>query len=195
MRSAMTRPLLTVEQRLVDAGAFERMQAEVRRLVAQQAAENSRRTAARSAGGDNAHADLEAALAAAQFADSIAIPPVPRLIADDITPRSSSFVACRAGRSARDHFRRGRHLRHHRRPLQRQRPQPRPVAQGHSGDPLRVDRKGRSPEHIPTPALSLGLMIQPSVLSTIAANAQFRGRGLLARFLYSQPPSRWGAET
>ena len=32
---------------------------------------------------------------------------------------------------------------------------------GHSGDPLRVDRKGRPPEHIPRPALTLGLMIQP----------------------------------
>ena len=48
---------------------------------------------------------------------------------------------------------------------------------GHSGDPLRVDRKGRPPEHIPRPALTLGLMIQPAVLATIAANQQFRGRG------------------
>ncbi|MCB0931251.1 MAG: DUF3987 domain-containing protein [Mycobacterium sp.] len=192
VQSAMTRPLLTVEQRLVDAGAFERMQAEVRRTVAQQAAENSRRTAARSAGGDNAHADLEAALAAAQFADSIAIPPVPRLIADDITPEAAaSLLAEQGGRLAIISAEGGifdiiggRYSANV--------PNLDLWLKGHSGDPLRVDRKGRSPEHIPTPALSLGLMIQPSVLSTIAANAQFRGRGLLARFLYSQPPSKVG---
>ena len=40
---------------------------------------------------------------------------------------------------------------------------------GHSGDPLRVDRKSRAPEYIPKPALSLGLVIQPQVLYSIAA--------------------------
>ena len=34
-------------------------------------------------------------------------------------------------------------------------------------------------------------MIQPSVLATIAANREFRGRGLLARILYAYPTSRW----
>ena len=63
---------------------------------------------------------------------------------------------------------------------------------GHSGDPLRVDRKGRPPEHILRPALTLGLMIQPSVLGAIAANQQFRGRGFLARILYARPGSKVG---
>ena len=63
---------------------------------------------------------------------------------------------------------------------------------GHSGDPLRVDRKSRAPEYIPKPALSLGLMIQPQVLHSIAANRDFRGRGLLARFLYCLPVSKVG---
>ncbi len=62
----------------------------------------------------------------------------------------------------------------------------------HSGDPLRVDRKGRPPEHIPRPALTLGLMIQPAVLGAIAANHQFRGRGFLARILYARPVSKVG---
>lgn len=34
--------------------------------------------------------------------------------------------------------------------------------------------------------------MQPSVLSTIASNSAFRGRGLLARFLYSIPPCNLG---
>src|SRR5262249_48807937 len=63
---------------------------------------------------------------------------------------------------------------------------------GHAGDPLRVDRKGRDPEYIPRPALTLGLMIQPDVLATIGRNTAFRGRGLLARFLYALPGSKVG---
>ena len=31
---------------------------------------------------------------------------------------------------------------------------------------IRIDRKGRPPEYIPRPALTLGLMIQPEVLRT-----------------------------
>jgi hypothetical protein len=63
---------------------------------------------------------------------------------------------------------------------------------GHSGDPLKVDRKGRAPEYVRRPALTLGLMIQPEVLSAIAANRQFRGRGFLARILYAWPESKVG---
>ncbi len=63
---------------------------------------------------------------------------------------------------------------------------------GHAGDPLRVDRKGRAPEYVQRPALTLCLMIQPVTLSAIARNEMFRGRGLLARFLFALPPSKVG---
>jgi Protein of unknown function (DUF3987) len=63
---------------------------------------------------------------------------------------------------------------------------------GHSGDPIRIDRKGRPPEYIPRPALTLGLMMQPDVLKSIAAQKTFRGRGLLARFMYAMPVSKVG---
>lgn len=63
---------------------------------------------------------------------------------------------------------------------------------GHCGDAIRVDRLGREPEYIPNPALSAILTIQPSVLDDIMNNDAMSGRGLLARFLYSNPPSRIG---
>ena len=63
---------------------------------------------------------------------------------------------------------------------------------GHCGDAIRVDRLGREPEYIPNPALSAILTIQPSVLDNIMSNDEMIGRGLLARFLYSNPPSRIG---
>lgn len=64
---------------------------------------------------------------------------------------------------------------------------------GHAGDDLRVDRIGRKGEHVKRPALTMGLAIQPSVLEGLLENSAFRGRGLLARFLYSIPQSRIGS--
>lgn len=62
----------------------------------------------------------------------------------------------------------------------------------YSGDTVRVDRKGRPAETIQAPALTLLLMAQPQVLGEISRNAEFDGRGLLARFLYCLPVSKVG---
>lgn len=62
----------------------------------------------------------------------------------------------------------------------------------YSGDPIRVDRKGRSAEQIDHPAATLMLMVQPQVLQQVSQNKVFRERGLLARFLYSLPVSLVG---
>ena len=62
----------------------------------------------------------------------------------------------------------------------------------YSGDTIRVDRKGRASEYVNDPALTMLLTIQPSVLSTVMDNPAFRGRGLVARFLYSLPVSTVG---
>ena len=63
----------------------------------------------------------------------------------------------------------------------------------YSGDTIRVDRKTRPPEHIDRPALSVVLTVQPQVLRSIGAHRElFRGRGLLARFLYELPEPRVG---
>jgi len=63
----------------------------------------------------------------------------------------------------------------------------------HAGDPLRVDRIGRSSEGLQEPALTMVLTIQPNVLAGLMQNVTFRGRGLTARFLYSVPTSKVGA--
>ncbi len=64
---------------------------------------------------------------------------------------------------------------------------------GHPGDSVRVDRVGRPPTHVRAPALTLGIAPQPDVLRGLADQPGFRGRGLLARFLYALPESRVGA--
>jgi len=66
------------------------------------------------------------------------------------------------------------------------------IAAANAGYLLRVDRKGRPAEHVPAPALTLGLALQPEVLRDIARLPGFRGRGLLARILYSLPENTVG---
>jgi len=63
---------------------------------------------------------------------------------------------------------------------------------GHAGDDLRVDRMDRS-EIVRHPALTVIIAPQPAVLRALADEPQFRGRGLLARFLYAFPQSLVGA--
>jgi hypothetical protein len=63
---------------------------------------------------------------------------------------------------------------------------------GHAGDPLCVDRAGRENDDVPTPALTVGLTVQPEVIRGLMARQDFRGRGLVGRFLYSIPRSALG---
>ncbi len=63
---------------------------------------------------------------------------------------------------------------------------------GHAGDDLRVDRMDRS-EIVRDPALTVIIAPQPAVLRALADEPQFRGRGLLARFLYAFPQSLVGS--
>ncbi len=64
--------------------------------------------------------------------------------------------------------------------------------QSHSGDPVKVDRGSREPVYLDHPALSLGLSPQPDVLRGLVDKPGFRGRGLLARFLYLLPKTNLG---
>ncbi|MGB2986941.1 MAG: YfjI family protein [Phycisphaerae bacterium] len=65
---------------------------------------------------------------------------------------------------------------------------------GHAGDDIRVDRvsRDRPPEHVHRPALTVGLAVQPDVLRGLMDKKGFRGRGLLARFIYAIPISLVG---
>jgi hypothetical protein len=60
---------------------------------------------------------------------------------------------------------------------------------GHSGDDLITDRMSRKSVQVERPALTCAYAIQPAVVERLAENAAFRGRGLLARFLYAAPRS------
>lgn len=67
------------------------------------------------------------------------------------------------------------------------------VLKGHSGtDRIRVSRQGRADEFVDKPELTLVICVQPIVIKNLAQNGDFRGKGLLTRFLYSFPPSLAG---
>lgn len=66
------------------------------------------------------------------------------------------------------------------------------LLKSHSGDSERVDRGSRPPVHLQRPRLTIGISPQPEVLRGLAKKRGFRGRGLLARFLYLIPKSPLG---
>jgi hypothetical protein len=66
----------------------------------------------------------------------------------------------------------------------------------HAGSPSKVDRINRPSVFMEHPALTLVLSPQPEVLrNLIKKHPEFRGQGLLARFLYDLSPSRLGQRT
>ena len=64
--------------------------------------------------------------------------------------------------------------------------------QAHAGAPVRVDRGSRPPVMLRNPALTVAISPQPDVLESLSDKPGFRGRGLLARFLYGLPVSPIG---
>lgn len=63
---------------------------------------------------------------------------------------------------------------------------------GYSGDALSVDRVTRKGQSLDQPLLTVLIYAQPVVVQKVMENTELTGRGLLARFLYTRPPSMVG---
>jgi hypothetical protein len=63
---------------------------------------------------------------------------------------------------------------------------------GHNGTHITTDRIGREGGSVQNPAITIGLAIQPDVIASLRDKKGFRGRGLLARFLWAIPESLVG---
>jgi replicative DNA helicase len=191
VQAVLTAPLLAVEQEMVALSAPMRTELAAKKSIAHKAVEITEKLAATATTTKDKNKHL-AEVVSAREADAVVVPPAPRLLADDITPEAAaSALAEQGGRLAIISAEggifgiiAGRY--------QGNVPSLDLWLKGHSGDPIKVDRKGRDPEYVPKPALTLGLMLQPSVLTTIGQQDSFRGRGLLARFLFAQPVSKLG---
>ncbi|RKR89540.1 DnaB helicase-like protein [Micromonospora pisi] len=187
---AMTGPLLVAEKALVERTRPAIVEAELAARVAGKAAEKAA-IAAANADASGRDTLLAEATAAAMNADAVAVPVLPQLIADDVTSEeAASLLAEQGGRLAvlspeGGIFATiaGRYS---------GTPNLEVFLKGHAGDMLRVNRRSRDPEHVEHPALTLGLAVQPDVLRDIAGMPGFRGKGLLARILFSLPENTVG---
>lgn len=190
VQRSMVAPLLDAERALVAASTELILEAQTTKEIALRAAEKAKSMAG-NAEGDDKRVSAANAISAALQAEAVVVPTVPRIVADDVTPEAAgSLMAEQKGRLAIISAEggvfdilAGRYSGNANLDV---------FLKGHAGDVLKVDRKGRAPEYISRPALTVSVMIQPAVLVAIAKNPAFRGRGLLDRFQYSQPPSNVG---
>lgn len=191
--SAMTAPLLHYEQALKIEGHADRTSKESTRLTMDARIKSLRTQAANSA--DSADRkrlqdeiiELESGMPPA--------PTIPRLWAQDVTPEklavlmaeNEDAMALLSDEGGLFDMMGGRYSNGI--------PNLDLYLQGHAGASVRVDRKSGPPVDLQRPALTIGISPQPSVLRGLTAQEGFRGRGLLARFLYAFPPSRLGYRT
>lgn len=147
------------------------------------------KTAAETQGAEAERARHEAVTLAAAL-DGQAEPVLPRLIVDDVTPEKLGvLLAEQGGRIASMSPEGGVFDLMAGLYSKSGIPQFTVYLMGHSGDALRVDRVNRKSVSVERPALVCSYAIQPEVIRGLVNKAVFRGRGLLARFLYAAPQS------
>jgi replicative DNA helicase len=188
----LTAPLRRAERELIDAAKAEIEQARITRVAAERAQVKAEQSIDLPDGPDGqANPAVAAAVQAAMAAKEVTIPPVPRLLADDLTPETAAnllhthggrlavlsaeggLFATLAGRYSGN-------------------PNLDVFLKGYSGDTVQVDRMGREREFVDSPAITIGLTVQPAIIDELAKTSLLRGTGLLARFLYSVPVNTVG---
>ncbi|MEL7564979.1 MAG: YfjI family protein [Dehalobacterium sp.] len=166
-------------------------EAKLNKRILEQSLQCAENEVAMSKGNNKKELELKA-IEIAQKLRELEIPTAVQLIADDATPESvSSLMADQLGKIAilsseggdvfdlmAGRYSKSANLGNY--------------LKAHSGDTIRVNRIGRKSEYIDKPALTMGLTIQPEVLNQLARKPGFRGRGLVARFLFSVPENLVG---
>ena len=182
----MTAPVKKVAGELREEVAPLIKAAMARKRIFEEAAERAERAAAR----DTTPEAVERAVSARIAADEVTVPIDPRLLVDDATPEElTSLLKKHGGRLAvlsdeaaiftqmagqyGDKANLDVYLK------------------AHDGGELQVNRRERD-EAITRATMTIGVAVQPAVLEQLGGNAQLRGRGLTARFLYCLPPSLVG---
>lgn len=176
-------PLGVAEQRLRDEYGAEVVDSRTTREILDQRAQRLVLAAAKS----GEPADLAEAQDAVRAAEAAVVLPWPRLTTADATPEALvSLLADQRGRIAAisaeaDIFDSlgGRYTKT---------ANIEALLMAHVGDEILVDRRGRPPERVERPALTLVASIQPYALRGLLDREDFAGRGLLARVLWSLVP-------
>jgi replicative DNA helicase len=189
--SQLQGPIEEYERELTEQRRAEVAEAQTALRILEKALEKAEGAAAK-AKASELNARLEEAQEIARELAGRKRPVLPRLIADDATPeRLASILSEQGGRLAvlspeggifdaiAGRYTSGA-------------PNLDVFLKGHAGESMRVDRVGRAAEHIPAPALTIGICIQPDILRGLLEKPGLRGRGLLGRFFYSLPKSLMG---
>ncbi|PZR80336.1 MAG: hypothetical protein DLM65_08485 [Candidatus Aeolococcus gillhamiae] len=187
-----TAPLTAWEEAEVTKGYPAHQEARARRDIACKRAERAADQASKEDDPVKRAKASDVAVATAQEAANIVLPPLHRLMADDVTPEAlTGLLAAHGGRlallSAEGGFfgmLSGRYSRGV--------PNLDVVLKAHSSETIRVDRKTRAPEYVERPAITLGLAVQPDVVNATRSVPELRERGFLARCLFSVPSSNVG---
>ena len=175
-------PIITYEKKLVKDTADVRAFARNEEKVLEQTVKSEQGKAAKGVPGAK-----EKAYTASLELEKLDVPTVPRLVADDITAEKlvgllvdqsekigifsaeGGLFDILAGRYTENKINLDIFLK------------------GHAGDLMVVDRVSRKTESIENPTITIGLTVQPAIIRQLADVGIFRGRGLLARFLYALP--------
>lgn len=137
-----------------------------------------------------AEADAERAEIARELA-AMPVPVLPRLLVGDVTPEQLATLLHEQGGRIAAFSAEGELFAIVAGRYSDGAPNMETLLKAHAGDDLRIDRRGRA-EYVHRPALTIGLAVQPDVIQSLTGKREFRGRGLLGRFLYSLPVSTVG---
>ena len=182
---ALTGPLYDAERVLDQAMASRRHELRVLRERLEAADDQARAAAVKAKAEQMPDAMEEAARAAAEL-ESVQVPEPVQLITGDISPEECSTILAAQGGRLAIMSAEGRIYDIITGRYSGGEPCLSPFLEGHAGDVLRINRRGRY-EMIERPALTIGVCIQPAVLTWIASKPRLRGQGMLARFLYAVP--------
>ncbi|OLE22259.1 MAG: hypothetical protein AUG49_19635 [Catenulispora sp. 13_1_20CM_3_70_7] len=187
---AMTAPIRAAETHLVDSSEATRIEAQIAKSVAEADAAKAAAKAA-SADRDNRDTAIAEAADAQAAADKITVPEEPTLFTANATVEALTSLAAKHGGKMAVLAPEGKifsilaGLYSGKADLE-------VLLSGHAGEGMRIDRTGRTRERIAHVTITVGVCIQPGVLTRLGDNEQFRDEGLLARILYSMPPSLIG---
>lgn len=184
---ALTLPLYRAERQLNEASAAARYEAQIKKGRLEAANEQARKAAIE----DGSEAALKAAAGAARELSEHRVPSEVQLITGDTSPEECISILDSQGGRLAIMSAEGRIFEIIMGRYSNGAPVLTPFLEGHAGDSLRVNRRGRY-EWIERPALTIGVCIQPAVLKALASKERLREQGLLARFLYSRPPDLVG---
>ncbi len=180
------KPLREVEAELVDAERPEVARAQSARRQDEARLRNLEKKAAEKGDAEARH---EAGKLAAKLAEE-AEPALPRLLVDDATSEKlGMMLEAQGGRIASMSPEGGVFDLMAGLYSKSGIPQFGVYLMAHSGDDLITDRVTRPSIRVERPALTCAYAMQPAVIEGLAENTAFRGRGLLARFLYAAPRS------